>query len=144
VHAVEDVHDTPPRLGYFPVGLGVVWTDHSVPFHRSASVMFVPELLMYWPTAIQAVDDVQDTPIRLFLFGPGFEVVSIDHSVPFHRSASVVSVPIPEVSYPTAMHAVEDVQDTLCKMTSNAPEGLGTPAPGDDHSIPFQISADAR
>jgi hypothetical protein len=37
-----------------PGGLGVGWTRHLVPFHRSARVVTGPEL----PTAVQAADEV--------------------------------------------------------------------------------------
>src|SRR5664279_155130 len=53
VQLVLDVHDTPLRLlEVAPVGLGVVWTDQLVPFHRSANATPVPELLVSSPTAV--------------------------------------------------------------------------------------------
>jgi len=42
------------------VRLGVGWMDHLVPFHRSAKVTCVPELLTLNPTASQ--DAAQETP----------------------------------------------------------------------------------
>jgi len=46
-HDVEELHDTPLNtLAVAPLGLGVDWTDHSVPFQRSVSVRSVPELLV--------------------------------------------------------------------------------------------------
>jgi hypothetical protein len=39
VHAVAEVHDTPCKpLSVAPVGFGVDWIDHFVPFQVSASV----------------------------------------------------------------------------------------------------------
>jgi hypothetical protein len=36
VHAVEEAHDTPFRYpSLAPVGLGIGWIDHSLPFQRS-------------------------------------------------------------------------------------------------------------
>jgi hypothetical protein len=43
-----------------PAGLGVGWTRHLVPFHRSARVVTGPEL----PTAVHADAEMQDTPLR--------------------------------------------------------------------------------
>jgi hypothetical protein len=46
------------------------------------------------PTAVQAVDDTHDTPLKeLVLTSAGFGVDCTDHSVPFQRSANVTSVP---------------------------------------------------
>jgi hypothetical protein len=46
VQAVAEVHDTPLRtLRVAAVGLGVGWIAQEVPFHRSARVKVVPELL---------------------------------------------------------------------------------------------------
>jgi hypothetical protein len=42
------------KLALTPGGLGVVWIRQVDPFHRSASVRAVPELLKYSPTAKQA------------------------------------------------------------------------------------------
>jgi hypothetical protein len=45
-HEVDEMHDTPDNtLVVAPLGFGVDWTTHSVPFQRSASVTAVPELL---------------------------------------------------------------------------------------------------
>jgi hypothetical protein len=65
VQAAEEVHDTCWRvLSFAPVGFGVDWTVHSVPFHRSASVTVVPELFTYSPVAVQEVDDAHDTALK--------------------------------------------------------------------------------
>jgi len=48
------------KMFWPPCGLGVGWTRHLVPFHRSARVVTGPAL----PTAVQADADVQDTPLR--------------------------------------------------------------------------------
>jgi hypothetical protein len=95
VHAVDEVQDTDDSvLEEAPLGFGVVWIDHSVPFQPSASVTVVPELFTYSPVAIHEVDDAHETPQRLLFVAPlGFGVVWIDHEVPFHRSASVTVVP---------------------------------------------------
>jgi hypothetical protein len=92
VQAVLDVHDTPMTpLPVVPVGLGVVWIDQLVPFHCSANVTSGLEPVLD-PTAVQAVLDVHDTPLRLLLsVAPvGLGVVWIDQLVPFHRSANVI------------------------------------------------------
>src|SRR5262249_61159377 len=58
-HIAGDVQATPLRKPLPWGGLGVAWTDHRVPFHRSASGP-APEL----PTPVQADAEVQDTPFR--------------------------------------------------------------------------------
>jgi hypothetical protein len=98
---VAVVHDTPDRVleasKRFPgFGLGIVWTDQAVPFHRSASVVFGIWLWLC-PTAVQAFPALQDTPERV---PPPAGSVWTTHAVPFHRSASGV----PPVLWPTAMH----------------------------------------
>jgi hypothetical protein len=71
----------------------MVWTDHSVPFHRSATGL-VPSVFSYSPTAIHDVVEGHDTPLRMLLLAPpGFGVLWMDHSVPFQRSAKVTCVP---------------------------------------------------
>jgi hypothetical protein len=47
VHNVVDEHETAERLLYVaPVGLGVAWIDHALPFHRSTNVTLVPPLFV--------------------------------------------------------------------------------------------------
>jgi hypothetical protein len=41
-------------------GLGAI--DHLLSFHDSISVLGTPELVWYWPTAVQALADTHDTP----------------------------------------------------------------------------------
>ena len=88
MHAVEDVHDTPwRRLSVAPVGLGVDWIDHAVPFHASTSVTSTPELLVYAPTALHVVEEVHDTLYILAAVAPvGAGAVCSAHVVPFQRS----------------------------------------------------------
>src|SRR6516165_7164929 len=72
-----------------PAGLGVAWTCHSWPFHRSASVL----VRVCCPTAVHAEAEVEATPLRMALgpAGAGLTVGTIRHVRPFHRSASVPS-----------------------------------------------------
>jgi hypothetical protein len=135
VQALADAHDTPARpLPCTPVGLGVCWIDHVVPFHRSASVTVVV-LVEVPPTAVQALADVHDTPCRRVFDPPvGLGVCWIDHLVPFHRSASA---PLEEA--PTAVQALADVHDTLYRKVNDEPVGLGVC--WIDHLLPFQRSA---
>jgi hypothetical protein len=71
VHRMVDVHDTPFKtLAVAPLGLGVICNSHGVPFHTSAKVASVPELFMYLPVAVQAVDDKHDIPYRLPALDP--------------------------------------------------------------------------
>ena len=58
IHTVAEVHDTLYKSVDVPT-FTPFWVAHSVPFHRSIKVSF-------WavPTAVQAVDDVHDTPSK--------------------------------------------------------------------------------
>ena len=61
VQAEGDVHATPARKA--PAGLGVGWTRHVLPSHRSASALpGVPGADP--PTAVHAVGEVHHTPTR--------------------------------------------------------------------------------
>jgi hypothetical protein len=90
---------------------------------------------------VQALADAHDTPNRLLSDPPvGLAVCSIDHLVPFQRSATVTWRwrPFPELA-PTAVQALADTHDTLSKT-------LWLPALAVcwiDHSVPFQRSARA-
>ena len=61
VQAEDDVHATPARKAL--AGLGVGWTRHLLPSHRTTSA--VPDAPGAGPpTAVHAVGEVHDTPIR--------------------------------------------------------------------------------
>jgi hypothetical protein len=111
VHALGEVHDTPSSTAAIaPVGLGARWIVHFVPFHLSASGAATrgrPEL----PTAMHAVGEVHDTPLRELNAAGGFGVGWIVHFVPFHCSATVAATPR-RLELPTAVHAVGEVHDT--------------------------------
>ena len=118
VQADKDEHDTLFRKACDPGGFGVDVTVQLAPFHCSASVTPAPELSVV-PTAMQAEDEVHDTESRPG-DGPGLGLDWMLQAVPFHRSASV-----PRLESPTAMHAVEDVQDTPENPLDCAPDGFG-------------------
>jgi hypothetical protein len=82
-------------LSSAPDGLGVVWTVQVVPFHPSAKGPVGSALLSeYWPAAVQALAEVQDTPENTFeLMSVGLGVVWVAQDVPFHRSAKVTTSP---------------------------------------------------
>ncbi len=114
------MHDTESRLGDCP-GLGVDWMVHAVPFHCSASVPRVES-----PTAMHAVEDVQDTPEKPLDCAPdGFGVDWTAQVVPFHRSASVTPTPELSVKLPTAVQLEADEHDTAFKNVLCAPGGSG-------------------
>jgi len=96
MQAVDDMHDTASSsLSVAPVGFGVPSMAQPLPFQTSAKVTAVPALLTMNPTAVQAVEDVHDTPFRALRLAPvGLGVVSTDQLVPFHASANVTSVPV--------------------------------------------------
>jgi hypothetical protein len=120
MQAEDDAHDTDNRLGDCP-GLGVDWMLHAVPFHCSASVPRFED-----PTAMHAVEDVQDTPEKELDCAPdGFGVDCTAQEVPFQRSAS--ATPAPELSpkVPTAVQLEADEHDTAFKNVLCAPGGSG-------------------
>ncbi len=141
VQAVGVEHDTPLReLAIAPVGLLGAWTDHAVPFQRAAKVTVVAELFLSLPTAVQAVLERQDTPLRLAVVAPaGLGVLWIVQLVPFHRSASIAVVPEVFVQLPTAVQAVVEKHDTPPTLLAVAPVGLL--GAWTDHVVPFQRSA---
>jgi hypothetical protein len=86
---------------------------HFVPFHLSATdVLAVISAAPVPPTAVHAVNDVQDTPSRpTWYASTGLGVDWMAHFVPFHLSASETVVGPPEELYPTAVHVVAPVHD---------------------------------
>jgi hypothetical protein len=102
-------------------------------------VPFQPSTTVPTPTAVQAVADVHDTPLRPLSGTPlEFGVDWIDQAVPFHRSAKVCAF-LNEIRLePTAVQAVGDVHDTALNLTG-FPVGLGVVST--DQLVPFQPSA---
>ena len=89
-----------------------------VPFHVSASVAQLWGLGRYWPVAVQALAEVQNTPSRELSVAPaGLGVACVVQTVPFHAAASV-----PVAELPTAVQALGEVQDMPYKPT---PDELG-------------------
>ncbi len=130
------MHDTESRLGDCP-GLGVDWMVHAVPFHCSASVPRVES-----PTAMHAVEDVQDTPEKPLDCAPdGFGVDWTAQVVPFHRSVSVTPTPELSVKLPTAVQLEADEHDTAFKNVPCAPGGSGID--WTRHVVPSHRSANA-
>ena len=114
------MHETENRPGDCP-GLGVDWMLQAVPFHRSARVPRFEN-----PTAMHAVEDVQDTPERELDCAPdGFGVDCTAQEVPFHRSASITPTPELSVKVPTAVQLEADEHDTAFKNVFCAPGGSG-------------------
>jgi hypothetical protein len=138
VHADEAVQETLLSSANVPAGLGVAWMAQLLPFHTSARVAKlgpVSEL----PTASQELVDVHETPASWLLAAPlTLGVDWMDQLLPFHTSASVVLVE-PVVAWPTALHALQDVQDTPPDPLSFAPLGLGVDWM--DQLLPFHTSA---
>jgi hypothetical protein len=59
---VAEAQETPiSSLAVAPVGAGVCWTDHAVPFHASASVTLTLARFVRNPTAAHALGEVQET-----------------------------------------------------------------------------------
>ncbi len=88
MHRLAEAQDTLVSWVNCPLTVGVVWIDHVLPFHRSASVSPLPSS----PIAVQALAAVHETPLNV---PPerGLGVVWTDHEVPFHASASGMGEP---------------------------------------------------
>jgi hypothetical protein len=122
-----------------PVGLGVGWTAHLVPFQRSATESS-EAAFPYHPTAVQAVADEQDTPVSRVRLAPvGLGVGWTAQVVPFQRSASVCGGPEGVKYHPAAVQEVADGHDTPCKTLCSAPVGLGVGWMA--QRVPFHCSA---
>ena len=83
----EEVQETPVSDGPECGGLGIFVIDQTVPFQSSPNA-----LEPACPTATHSAEDTHETPLSWLRFF-GLEVVSRDHPVPFHPSASV-AVPL--------------------------------------------------
>jgi hypothetical protein len=79
----------PERAMLWPVagfGFGVVWIDHVLPFHFSASVRVAPEARVFVPTTTHAREELQETFWNAPpLLRPGVDWS--DQELPFHSSA---------------------------------------------------------
>jgi hypothetical protein len=86
MHNLADVHETALRKP--PAGVG--WMAHFLPFHRSASCLLSPNgLAAVSPTAVHALAEVHDTPLKSMRVAPaGLGVGWMTHFLPFHRCAS--------------------------------------------------------
>jgi hypothetical protein len=90
------------------------------------------------PTALQAVAEVQDTPVSwVWTAADGLAVDWTDQLVPFHPSAKVTSREGP-MNQPTAVQAVGDQHDTPFRWLYVAPVGLAVDSV--DQLVPFQRS----
>jgi hypothetical protein len=88
VQAVAEVHETPPNELPSVLGAGGVdSTDQEVPSQRSTSARGSYPLGEVYPTAVQAVVDVHDTPLSTLTRSGRLGMVWIDQAVPFQRSA---------------------------------------------------------
>src|SRR5215469_631927 len=100
---------------------GVGWMRHLPPLHRSARVTGAPGTVRLSPNAVQTVRAGQATLARVMFWAPaGFGVAWTCQVRPFHRSASVLA----RVWFPTAVHAVAEVQDTPLR-NALRPAGAG-------------------
>jgi hypothetical protein len=125
VHAVAAVQDTAPSVA--PERLGVVWTVQVLPFQTSAKVL---SCTLSNPTAIQAVAEVHDTPLRAPL---PLGVLWTVQLLPSQPTAKVAPLELP-----TATHAVAAVHDT--PLSVPPPPGVAWIA----QVVPFQRSAKVR
>jgi hypothetical protein len=79
--------------------------------------------------AVHAEAEVHDTPLRpLDLVPLGVGVGWTAQVVPFHRSASIMELPLLAMEKPTAVQAEADVQDTATKFPDDAVAATAGPA----------------
>jgi hypothetical protein len=100
VHALGDVQETASSsLGLDrPTGTGIGCARQLEPFQTSARATCNGDWALSDPTAIHALAEEHDTLVKRHHQEPdGFAVCSVDHRVPFHRSA--------RWPLPTAVHA---------------------------------------
>jgi hypothetical protein len=92
------------------------------------------------PTAVQDVAEGHDTPSRRAFAASDRLGVDCSLQVPaFHRAINGNSAPELVTLSPTAVHSLEEKQDTPSMPASLAPDGIDI---GDtDHCVPFQLSA---
>jgi hypothetical protein len=124
-----------------PGEAGMGWMRHLAPFHRSARVPTgFPALSVRPPTAVHDEADVHATPARKLPGDPeGLGVSWMRHLVPFHRSATVCTMPVAECCSPVVVQAEGVVQDTAPRKVCTAPAGLGLGTMA--HFFPFHRSA---
>jgi len=111
--------------------LGLGTKDQLVPFQDSMRV-----LKSWWPTAVHAATETQDT-LRRVLLPARLGLGTTDQLVPFQDSTRVL-----ESWWPTAVHAAAETQDTPFNAALVVPagSGLGTT----DQLVPFQDSMRGR
>jgi len=88
---------------------------------------------------VQAEAEEQETPNKTPPPAGGLGVAWMDHLVPSHRSARVVSVPDRVNALPTATQAEDDGQSTAFSVLPGAPAGLGVDSAL--QLVPFHRSA---
>jgi hypothetical protein len=89
---VELVHFTPLSSLVMPPGSGLALIDQALPFQCSIRVWAIDAPLTEAPTAVQAVELVQDTPTRLLVLLIRFRLVLIVHVLPLQLSISVWAI----------------------------------------------------
>jgi hypothetical protein len=113
---------------------------HALPFHRSATVAPIPELLKETPVVVHAEGEVQDTgPMRIPCALAGAGIGRIVQVLPFHRSASGCGVGVLRAEPPMAMQNDPVGHDTPPSWTPGGPGGLGVG--WIRHPVPFHRSA---
>ena len=126
MHEVADGHDTPWRMALVdPAGFWVPWTVQLAPFQRSASVTSPEPPLRKLPTAVHAVEEVQDTAFKNPVVFDGVDIGCTAQLVPFHPSASILVVDALLMKSPTAIQDEAPEHDTPFSSLTSAPIELG-------------------
>jgi hypothetical protein len=125
VQADAEVHDTAPMKSLALCEVDDDCRTQVVPFQCSATVPseLLPVLSKTAPTAVQAVAEVHDTPVKKLIGAPaGVGTGWMLQLIPSHLSAITCLA----LLLPTAVHALGEVQETAFRNTPGLPEvGVG-------------------
>jgi len=128
---------------FAPDGVALGTFNHRLPFQRAMSGVSAPPGVRgadpESPTATQLFADLHSTCDSASLCAPATAgPATLDHVVPFQRSANALSTNDPLIDAPTARQLVVVAQDTPAMMEARGPEGVGIDMI--DHAVPFHRS----
>src|ERR1700735_4316361 len=147
MHMLAEAHEIPLMImsgPAGPAGAGISSAVQVRPFQRIATAVLVSPRVKLSPTAMHALAEVQEMPVREVLMPcgsgarPGMAITA--QVRPFQRIATAVPVSPKLKLPPTPMHAVAEVHATAFRVASPSPPGM----PGSfcaAHFRPFQRSA---
>ena len=140
-HADGPVQATPIRAApWAPGGFGVGWMCHTRPFHRSATVVPIPEGPKETPVVVQAEGDVQDTGPMMTPSAPAGDGMGRIFQVwPFQRSASGFGLGVLRPEPPNGHAERSGGARHAAEADARRPRGIGVA--WIRHRVPFHRSA---